>query len=139
MVRAVGENSFQPKIGFKTRYGLVANPFAEGLTVGSGVLTTNANRYYRRGAVKNLKWFKKEVYIFFQLQKTSSEVFFLSKYLCKVIWIPMFCKFSKMTLEERRAKKLKMYNFFEESLEERLAGVKAAKAKLEEQMAKDPN
>jgi hypothetical protein len=42
-----------------------------------------------------------------------------------------------MTLEERRAKKLKMYNFFEESLEERLAGVKAAKAKLEEQMAKD--
>ena len=48
----------------------------------------------------------------------------------------MFCKFSKMTLEERRAKKLKMYNFFEESLEERLAGVKAAKAKLEEQMAK---
>ena len=51
----------------------------------------------------------------------------------------MFCKFSKMTLEERRAKKLKMYNFFEESLEERLAGVKAAKAKLEEQMQKDPN
>ena len=35
MVRAVGENTFQPKIGFKTRYGLVANPFAEGLTVGS--------------------------------------------------------------------------------------------------------
>ena len=54
MVRAVGENTFQPKIGFKTRYGLVANPFAEGLTVGSGVLTTNANRYYRRVAVKNL-------------------------------------------------------------------------------------
>ena len=48
----------------------------------------------------------------------------------------MFCKFSKMTLEERRARKLKMYNFFEESLEERLAGIKAAKAKLEEQMAK---
>ena len=39
-----------------------------------------------------------------------------------------------MTLEERREKKLKMYNFFEESLEERLAGVKAAKAKLEEQI-----
>ena len=54
MVRAVGENTFQPKIGFKTRYGLVANPFAEGLTVGSGTLTTNANRYYRRVAVKNL-------------------------------------------------------------------------------------
>ncbi len=41
-----------------------------------------------------------------------------------------------MTLEERRAKKLKMYNFFEESLEERLAGIKAAKAKLEEQIEK---
>ena len=49
----------------------------------------------------------------------------------------MFSKFSKMTLEERREKKLKMYNFFEESLEERLAGVKAAKAKLEEQMSKE--
>ena len=41
-----------------------------------------------------------------------------------------------MTLEERRAKKLKMYNFFEESLEERLAGVKAANAKLEDQIQK---
>ena len=49
----------------------------------------------------------------------------------------MFCKFSKMTIEERREKKLKMYNFFEESLEERLAGVKAAKATLEEQMSRD--
>jgi hypothetical protein len=54
MVRAVGENTFQPKIGFKTRYGMVANPFAEGLTQGQGTLTTNANRYYRRVAVKNL-------------------------------------------------------------------------------------
>jgi hypothetical protein len=54
MVRAVGENSFQPKIGFKTRYGLVANPFAEGKTQGLGALTVNANRYYRRVAVKNL-------------------------------------------------------------------------------------
>ena len=54
MVRAVGENSFQPKIGFKTRYGMVANPFAQGLTQGLGALTTNANRYYRRVAVKNL-------------------------------------------------------------------------------------
>ena len=52
--RAVGENTFQPKIGFKTRYGLVANPFAEGLTQGLGVLNVNANRYYRRVAVKNL-------------------------------------------------------------------------------------
>jgi hypothetical protein len=54
MVRAVGENSFQPKIGFKTRYGLVANPFAEGTNQALGALTTNKNRYYRRVAVKNL-------------------------------------------------------------------------------------
>ena len=54
MVRAVGENSFQPKIGFKTRYGLVANPFAEGLDQGMGKLNINANRYYRRVQVKNL-------------------------------------------------------------------------------------
>ncbi len=54
MVRAVGENTFQPKIGFKTRYGLVANPFAEGLTQGLGTLNVNSNRYYRRVAVKNL-------------------------------------------------------------------------------------
>jgi hypothetical protein len=54
MVRAVGENSFQPKIGFKTRYGLVANPFAEGTSQGLGRLQVNANRYYRRVAVKNL-------------------------------------------------------------------------------------
>ena len=54
MVRAVGENTFQPKIGFKTRYGMVANPFAQGTTVGAGALTTNSNRYYRRVAIKNL-------------------------------------------------------------------------------------
>ena len=54
MVRAVGENSFPPKIGFKTRYGLVANPFAEGTVQGQGKLTINNNRYYRRVAVKNL-------------------------------------------------------------------------------------
>ena len=54
MVRAVGENSFQPKIGFKTRYGMVANPFAEGTTQGLGALTQNANRYYRRVKVTNL-------------------------------------------------------------------------------------
>ena len=54
MVRAVGENSFQPKIGFKTRYGIVANPFAEGVTQGLGRLRVNSNRYYRRVAVKNL-------------------------------------------------------------------------------------
>ena len=54
MVRAVGENSFQPKIGFKTRYGIVANPFAEGINQGQGNLNVNQNRYYRRVAVKNL-------------------------------------------------------------------------------------
>ena len=54
MVRAVGQDTFQPKIGFKTRYGIVANPFAEGTTVGAGALTVNANRYYRRVKVQNL-------------------------------------------------------------------------------------
>jgi hypothetical protein len=54
MVRAVGEQTFQPKIGFKTRYGVVANPFAEGITQGQGALTTNANVYYRRVKVANL-------------------------------------------------------------------------------------
>ena len=54
MVRAVGQDTFQPKIGFKTRYGMVANPFAEGTAQGSGALTANANRYYRRVLVDNL-------------------------------------------------------------------------------------
>ena len=54
MVRAVGENTFQPKIGFKTRYGIVANPFAEGTGEQLGRLRTNQNRYYRRVKVQNL-------------------------------------------------------------------------------------
>ena len=56
MVRAVGEDTFQPKIGFKTRYGIVANPFAEGnvSNQGLGRLRVNSNRYYRRVAVKNI-------------------------------------------------------------------------------------
>jgi hypothetical protein len=54
MVRAVGENTFQPKIGFKTRYGLVANPFAGGTTVRGGALTANDNVYYRRVKVTNI-------------------------------------------------------------------------------------
>ena len=54
MVRAVGQDTFQPKIGFKTRYGMVANPFAEGTTQGLGRLSINSNRYYRRVTVTNL-------------------------------------------------------------------------------------
>jgi len=61
MVRAVGENSFQPKIGFKTRYGLAANPFAAkgavaaGDTVNSDAsLDANTNAWYRRVKVTNL-------------------------------------------------------------------------------------
>ena len=56
MVRAVGQDTFQPKIGFKTRYGLVANPFAEGdvSSQGLGRLAVNSNRYYRRVRVQNL-------------------------------------------------------------------------------------
>jgi hypothetical protein len=54
MVRAVGENTFQPKIGFKTRYGMVANPFAEGTNQGQGNLNVNLNAYYRRVKVANL-------------------------------------------------------------------------------------
>ena len=56
LVRAVDPNTFQPKIGFKTRYGLVANPFVD-LDDGSGStgdLTANKNYYYRRTAVTNL-------------------------------------------------------------------------------------
>jgi hypothetical protein len=54
MVRAVDQSSFQPKIGFKTRYGMVANPFAEGLTAGAGARTISTNLYYRRIIVNNL-------------------------------------------------------------------------------------
>ena len=56
MVRAVGEDTFQPKIGFKTRYGVVENPFARGTTAlaSNGALDDNANKYYRRVLVKNI-------------------------------------------------------------------------------------
>ncbi len=58
MVRAVGQDSFQPKIGFKTRYGLQANPFAEAGTGDAAVIngsgSANANRYYRKVQVANL-------------------------------------------------------------------------------------
>ena len=54
MVRAVDTDSFQPKIGFKTRYGMVANPFAEGLNAGVGALNKDSNLYYRRTIITNL-------------------------------------------------------------------------------------
>ena len=59
MVRAVGQNSFQPKIGFKTRYGMVQNPFAtsdgDGALDNSGAVAAGkANLYYRRVKVTNL-------------------------------------------------------------------------------------
>jgi len=57
MVRAVDANTFQPKIGFKTRYGMVANPFARGddaASPGLGVLANDSNVYYRRLLVTNL-------------------------------------------------------------------------------------
>jgi len=57
MVRAVDPATFQPKIGFKTRYGMVANPFAEGAAptnVGGGALTARKNTYYRIFTVRNI-------------------------------------------------------------------------------------
>ena len=58
MVRAVGQDTFQPKIGFKTRYGLQANPFAEAGSGDTAVIngsgSANANRYYQRVQVANL-------------------------------------------------------------------------------------
>ena len=54
MVRAVDTGTFQPKIGFKTRYGLVANPFAEGTNQGLGALTVQSNNYYRGFRISNL-------------------------------------------------------------------------------------
>ena len=58
MVRAVGESSFQPKIGFKTRYGIAANPFHTG-TVAAGAdgaisISSATNKYYRKVKVSNL-------------------------------------------------------------------------------------
>ena len=56
MVRAVGQDTFQPKIGFKTRYGIVPNPFAKGATAASATaaLEEDTNVYYRRVLVNNL-------------------------------------------------------------------------------------
>jgi hypothetical protein len=55
MVRAIDPNTFQPKIGFKTRYGIVANPYAGGTVSQLGVITANSNCYYRKFIVLNLK------------------------------------------------------------------------------------
>jgi hypothetical protein len=52
MVRAIDPTTYQPKVGFKTRYGLVANPFATG--AGTGALANNTNMYYRRFQVENI-------------------------------------------------------------------------------------
>lgn len=56
MVRAVGEDNFQPRIGFKTRYGMAVNPFAKGATVAdaSNTLEKDSNVYYRRTIVTNI-------------------------------------------------------------------------------------
>jgi len=53
MVRAVGENTFQPKIGFKTRYGMVSNPFV-GTSAANGMATAGTNQYYRKFKVTNI-------------------------------------------------------------------------------------
>jgi hypothetical protein len=56
MVRAVGEDNFQPRIGFKTRYGMAPNPFAKGATEAdaNAALEQNVNVFYRRVLVSNL-------------------------------------------------------------------------------------
>ena len=56
MVRAVGENTFQPKIGFKTRYGMVSNPFVDTGNVQDrdGLASAGLNQYYRKMAVSNI-------------------------------------------------------------------------------------
>jgi hypothetical protein len=53
MVRAVGEETFQPKIGFKTRYGMASNPFV-GLTPADGLAAAKSNQYYRIFRVDNI-------------------------------------------------------------------------------------
>ena len=53
MMRAVGENNFQPKIGFKTRYGMASNPFV-GASPADGLATAKTNQYYRIFRVDNI-------------------------------------------------------------------------------------
>lgn len=54
MLRAQDPGSFQPKIGFQTRYGVVANPFSNTSGNSDGSIVTNSNQYYRKVLVKNL-------------------------------------------------------------------------------------
>ena len=54
MVRSVSADTFQPNIGFKTRYGLTANPFARGAGASNGTIQDNTNKYYRRVRIENL-------------------------------------------------------------------------------------
>ena len=56
MVRAVGENTFQPKIGFKTRYGMVSNPFVDTASMSGrdGLAAVKTNQYYRIFRVDNI-------------------------------------------------------------------------------------
>jgi hypothetical protein len=54
MVRSVTADTFQPNIGFKTRYGITANPFARGSGAANNALASNTNQYYRRVRIENL-------------------------------------------------------------------------------------
>ena len=59
MVRSIGQDTFQPKIGFKTRYGMVANPFvttdgAYGSAPAGEAMNANSNQYYRRVQITNI-------------------------------------------------------------------------------------
>jgi len=54
LVKAVDPQTFAPKLGFKTRYGLISNPFAEGTTQGLGAITPNSNVFLRKFAIHGI-------------------------------------------------------------------------------------
>jgi len=54
LMNAVRPDEFTPRIGFKTRYGMTANPFAQGTTAGAGTIVVDSNVYYRKFLVTNL-------------------------------------------------------------------------------------
>ena len=54
MVKAVGEDTFQPKIGFKTRYGMASNPYVGGTPTSNGLAAAKSNQYYRIFRVDNI-------------------------------------------------------------------------------------